>query len=297
MAVDAGRGEPHLAPPGQVLGPAVRLQVMGDRGEHVGRGSPDVPVPVLVEIDGPLQVARRHELRLPHGAGPRAAQGLEGDVAAIDDLQGIEQFTAEERAAPPFPRQRRQRLDGRPDAAEAAEVRFQAPDGDDVPSRHAVGRLHGAQQIAMAGRLLGCGPHHGPRQAPRDVLVHREHDLRLRLVALDHRRRRLEVGQRPVDDGLIEAAGQRLLTHAFDEGGKIHTLGRRRRGDGDLRLVASLHASARHRDAGRDHRPADEPGRPAPLPRAHSHGSIVRSRGGGAPGKWRTPLPVVVAHG
>ena len=53
-------------------GPAVALQVVGDRREDVRRRRPDVAPAVTVEVLGELQIARRHELRLTHRAGPRA---------------------------------------------------------------------------------------------------------------------------------------------------------------------------------------------------------------------------------
>src|SRR5262249_28748024 len=53
---------------GQARFPAVLLQIVRDRGEHIGHVGPDVPPPVAGEIDRVLDEARWHELRLPHGA-------------------------------------------------------------------------------------------------------------------------------------------------------------------------------------------------------------------------------------
>ena len=71
------------------------------------------------------------------------------DVAAIEDLERVEQLAAEERRAARIPRERRERRDGRAHAAEAAEVRLHAPDGDDDPRRHAVALADLVEQLAL----------------------------------------------------------------------------------------------------------------------------------------------------
>ena len=53
----------------------------------------------------------------------------------------------------------------------------------------------------MLARLVGGGAHERPRQAARDVLIDRQHDFRLRAIALDDDLERLEIGERGFDGG------------------------------------------------------------------------------------------------
>src|SRR5438093_1733366 len=148
----------YLSTPGFVRRPAVARQVVRDRREDVGGRRPDVAPAVAVVILRVLQVTRRHELHLSHRAGPRSAKVREIDVAAVDDLERVEQLAPEERRPPRIPRERRQRHNRRPDAAEAAEVGLQPPDGDDDAWRDAVGLADLGQQGAMLLESLTRSP-------------------------------------------------------------------------------------------------------------------------------------------
>src|SRR5215472_12393862 len=67
--------------PGLALLPAIAFQIIGGRGERVGR--------IVNEIaaDGVFQIRRRQKLRLADLAGPGAAHLGRAHVAAVDDLQ------------------------------------------------------------------------------------------------------------------------------------------------------------------------------------------------------------------
>src|SRR5688572_30210851 len=86
----SNRGDPtsrqsYFTSPRRVLRPAMLPEIVCNRGEDVLLGPPDVAVTVAIEILGPFEITRWHELRLPHRAGPRPTQFVEADVAAIDD--------------------------------------------------------------------------------------------------------------------------------------------------------------------------------------------------------------------
>ena len=62
-------------------------------------------------------------------------------------------------------------------------------------------------------------------QPAGNVSIHGQHDLGLRLVALDDGRRRLEVVQRAVDRRRTDAARQRIESQPLDEGGEVGSSG------------------------------------------------------------------------
>jgi hypothetical protein len=78
----------------------------------------------------------------------------------------------------------------------------------------------------VLGRHLLGGPHERARQPPGDVLIDREHELGLRLVALNDAWARLEIVQRPTDRRLADPARQRVGAQRFDESGKFKALDR-----------------------------------------------------------------------
>src|ERR1044071_6535195 len=104
---------------------------------------------VAVEVFGEFQIARRHELTLAHRAGPRSLETGQIDVAAIQDLEGVEQLAAEKRRPSRVPRQRRQGGNRRADSGEPAVLGLDAPDGDDDARRDAVTFRDAAQQLAV----------------------------------------------------------------------------------------------------------------------------------------------------
>src|ERR1700689_5121654 len=53
--------------------PAVALQIIGGRGEHVGYAADQIAPAAAVIIDGVFEIGRRQELRLADLAGPGAA--------------------------------------------------------------------------------------------------------------------------------------------------------------------------------------------------------------------------------
>src|SRR5262245_50717561 len=103
---------------------------------------PDIAKPVVVEVDGMLQIARWHELRLAHCAGPRSGHRLCVDITAGHDRERVEQLAPEKFGAPWLPRERRERLKHRIRAGERAVMRLETPDSEQDGWRDAVGRLN-----------------------------------------------------------------------------------------------------------------------------------------------------------
>src|SRR5271156_2402208 len=75
--------------------PAIVLKEVSGGRQHVGRAAQEVATAVRVEIDGELDVVRRHELGLADFAGPGAVHFGGTQVAAVDDPERIQQFAAE----------------------------------------------------------------------------------------------------------------------------------------------------------------------------------------------------------
>lgn len=75
--------------------PAVAVQKVRGRGEHVRSTMPQIDMAVAVEIDAVLDVARRQKLRLPDLPRIGADQVAKRQVAALHDLQRCDQLALE----------------------------------------------------------------------------------------------------------------------------------------------------------------------------------------------------------
>src|SRR5262249_52824646 len=135
--IEAGR-QAHPAAPAFVAPPAKAGEVIGDRGEDVLAAVPDGGPPVAAIIRGIVEEARRDEPTLPHGAGPRAEHCLGRDVAMVENAERRHELAAEEARAPSVISERRQRRDHREAAAEATEIRLDAPECHDETRLHVI---------------------------------------------------------------------------------------------------------------------------------------------------------------
>ena len=126
----------------------------------------------------------------------------------FENLERVEQLAAEERRAARIPGERGERRHDRPDAGEAAEVRLDAPDRHDDLRRHGVVLarcVSGASRVMR--RHLPCVADDRCARLPGDVGFERQHDFRLRAIALENDRQRLvDRVQRLVDDFLPHPA-------------------------------------------------------------------------------------------
>ncbi len=206
-----------------------------------------------------LQVARRHELRLPHRAGPRALEPRQVDVATLDDPQGVEELVPEELAAAAVVGERGQGLHGGPHAGEAAEVRLEAPDGNEIAWLHAVGRADSFEHRAMRGGHALRLTHGGGCEAPAHVGIDGEHGLGLAPIALDHDGKRGEAIEGGSGHGLGDATPDGLFLELTEEGRE--GLGRNGR-RGRRLLGTGRHAGAeQHTDEPRTQADAEPSGR------------------------------------
>src|SRR5215467_9796909 len=111
------RRHDHLECGWQARRPAFLAEVVCDRGEYVGHAGPDVALAVTGEIDGVFAEARRHELRLPHGAGPGAEHGFARDVLLLQNQERGDQLVAKVGMPPACLCERGQRADHVPAVA------------------------------------------------------------------------------------------------------------------------------------------------------------------------------------
>ena len=176
------------------------LQVEGDRGKDVRLRGPDVLRPVAVEILRVFKVAGRQELRLPERTRPGPFQSLERNVAAVDDLQCVEEFITKHRSAARVVCQGYERGDGRPDAGEATKVRFEAPDRDNDLRRYAVLGLNLPQHVAILRVHLLREADGLRREPPFEVRLEIEREFRLCPIPLEDLFDRLQPGERALDE-------------------------------------------------------------------------------------------------
>src|SRR5262249_29794928 len=109
--------------------PAVSLQEVSGRGQHVRHAALEVATAIAVEVDGVLVVAGGQKLCVSDFAGPTAAHLCDRQVAALEDAQGIEQMASEKIRSPAIVGQCRQRAQDRILAARVgAKVGLKAPD-------------------------------------------------------------------------------------------------------------------------------------------------------------------------
>ncbi len=132
---------------------------MRGRADHIGRRRQHVAAAVAVIIHGVVEIVPRQKLRLTEFARPRADHLRHGEIAAVDDLQGCDQFGAEHVGAAAIIGERRQRLDRRQLARVGAEVAFQSPERRDHCTRHTI-------------FALGAGERLGVRLQPLLALLH-----------------------------------------------------------------------------------------------------------------------------
>ena len=172
-----------------------------------------------------LQIARRHELRLAHGAGPRAAHASRSSMSpAVQDLERVEQLAAEERRrAAGSHASVASAANRRPHAAEAAEIRLDAPDRHDdgaAARRTAVA----TPSSSVLWRANICAPCARRRVTRGDVGFERQHRTRPECGRARGPRGSgsVSVAERLVDDLLADASRERFASRRLEplgEGG------------------------------------------------------------------------------
>jgi len=148
--------------------------------------APEIAAPVIVGVDGVTLKDARHELHVPHRAGPGAFHALGGYVSGIDDAQRIHKLGGEEGAAPGITGERRQRIGNRRIAEVRAEIRLKAPEGHKVLGWYAEIPLDVAEhhRVLAEQPAATCNPLR--RDAPVVVFGERQRELRLLAIELEH---------------------------------------------------------------------------------------------------------------
>ena len=118
--------------------PAIGLEQIGGRGQHIWNGMAQIDMAVAVVVDAVLDVRRRQKLCLADLAGIGADEIAQRQIAALDDLQGGDKLALEQLGAAAVMRQRRHRADHRQLAHVAgAVIAFERPDRHDHRRGHA----------------------------------------------------------------------------------------------------------------------------------------------------------------
>src|SRR5581483_9671574 len=88
-------GYRDLEAPGDARLPMCVLEIVAGRAHDVGYVVPDVALAVAVEVDGIVDHVGRHELRLPHGAGPGADHLLAREMVLLHEAHRDDELVAE----------------------------------------------------------------------------------------------------------------------------------------------------------------------------------------------------------
>jgi hypothetical protein len=202
--------------------PAVHLQEVGGRGEHVRHAAAQVDAAVAVEINAVLDVGRRQELGLADLARIGAEHIAQRQVAALRDLQRRNELALEQLAAPAIVRERRQRAHHRQLAHVAAVVGLHGPDRHDDGARHAELSLDPLEQSGMARHQRPGALDARLGDARACVFLEAlAKGVALAPIEGHHRRIVRDAGERACDDLLRDAGGRRLARHRGDEGIEI----------------------------------------------------------------------------
>src|SRR5262249_8190477 len=180
QVVEARRGD-DLVAPGLAGDPAVHAQIVRGRGDHVGNGIDDVAPAIAVEVDRVALERRGHELRRSGRARPGAFEAVPPDVAAMDNLEGGEEFLPEIVLAPADARERRGRLQHGTLADRAAEIRFDTPDRRDDVTIDPVGLLDRREGRLIFRQDLLSGGDARVADQEIEIVPQRLGELRLRI--------------------------------------------------------------------------------------------------------------------
>lgn len=229
--------------------PAVGLQQVGGGGQHVRHRVAQVDMAVAVVVDAVFDVRAGQELRLADLAGEGALEIVQGQVAALHDLQGGDQLALEQLGAAAVVRQRGDGAHHRHLAEIAgAVVALQRPDRHDQLFRHAELALDPRQQLRVAGHQRLGALDAGRDDARAGVFLEGlAEGVALAPVEVHHH----GVGREPreglVDDALRHAGGRRLAAHGGDEGVEVAAaLGRIGRGSERDEAQESCEQAGRH---------------------------------------------------
>ena len=180
--------------------------------QGVGNRLPQVDAGIAVAVDRIGAEGGRHELHMPHRAGPRAVHIDRIDVSGIDDAQRVEQLTAKEIAAATVEGERREAGRNVVAAEGGSVVGFQPPERHQHGFRNAVLLLDRIEQRGMFSHqfLAARDPARGDTRP--QIIGKRQQEFGLAAVELDHALDRRDAGQRGIQRGGGNALRRGILT-------------------------------------------------------------------------------------
>ena len=179
-------GQRHLVAPGLASLPIRVLEIARGRGKRIGHVVPDIALAVAVIIDGISLIGRGDELRVAHGAGPRAVHRLDTDVAALENLERGDELLPGEARLGVVIGERGERADHVHVAGLGAVIQLHPPDGDDDGAIDAVALLQNIEQrLVLLELLLAAGDALIGDDAI-DIFADRLFVFRLEIRRLDH---------------------------------------------------------------------------------------------------------------
>jgi hypothetical protein len=211
--------------------PAVHLQQIGGRGEHVRHGMAQIDATVSVEIDSVFDVGGWQELGLPDLAGIGADEVAQRQVAARQNVQRGDELALEQLAAAAIMSEGGECADHRKAAHVAgAVVTFHGPDRHQQRRRHAELPLDTGQQRRVAGHQHAGAPEPGFRHARcRVPLEAHSESAVLAAVEGEYSGVDRDAGERLVDYATRESGRLRVARHGGKEAVKVPAASRRPR--------------------------------------------------------------------
>ena len=209
--------------------PAVFLKKVGRRGEHIWHAVPEIDMPVTIIVDAVFNIGGRQKLRLADLSRIGADQVARGKIAALNDLQGREQLTLKEFAAPAIVSQGGKRSDhGQLAHVAGAVVGLKCPDGHDEPRWHAEVALDAPEEDGVPLHQLSGALDASWDDAGRRVLLEALTErAALAPVEGKHRAVRSESGERAVDHCPRNPGSGGFTRHGGQEGVEIASAPRR----------------------------------------------------------------------
>src|SRR5690606_35551489 len=183
-----------------------------------------------------LVVGGRHELGLPHGAGPGADHTLAGYVTVLQNLQRGQQLNPPEALAATVVSQRREGADHAVAADVVAEVAFKAPDGHQNPRIDTILLFDALQHAIVLCQQDATAANTAGGNGAVEIFPYRPGEFGLTAVSLQYCRVGGDAGEYAIEQRSIDTGGNRFAAQRLTPIGEA---GQRRFGRG-------LNRSRRH---------------------------------------------------
>ena len=195
--VEPGR-QLHFDAPGLAFPPAVFLEVIGDRGQGIGRVfAAEIGHAVVIEVDAELEHCGGHELPVPDRTGPRSLELVGPDPAQLHQPQGRKQLGLEIGCPPPGIGEGRERRDHRRTAHDHTVTGLEPPDRRDDFRLDAEGVFDGVEQIAVRAQHLPAIADPFVRRGDGEIFLQGKVELLLTGLAFEHFGQTAHLGHLP----------------------------------------------------------------------------------------------------